>query len=228
MNVTSFSLSQLPVIQFATAAAFLAPSFGVYIIVKTAQWRGYTVYPILIFLGSYLPLYPILLWQTLNQQYTILGTSLPAITVAGVDWSIFAIIAANLLAVAFLYQGMILILAWQRAGVPADITVLDDITPVANQYILVYIYPLLLLDYTKIFDITVFLIVFASIAIIQVRIDRYMMNPVLVFFGYHFYYVEIDGSTAFLLSRNEFEEGETDEISEITISNNVRVHSGRT
>jgi len=206
---------------------FLAPSLGIYFAIRGARWRGYATYPYLLFLGSYLPLYPVLLWQTLNQQYTIFGTTLPAVHFTGVDWSIFAVISANLLVVSALYLGMILILAAQRAGQPREIEVFDDITPVANEYVLVYIYPLLLLDYTKLFDISVFLLIFASIAIIQVRTDRYMINPVLVFFGYHFYRIEIDGSTAFLISRRDFDEEETDEISQIPISNNVRVHTGR-
>jgi len=228
MKVISFLRLQLALSQLGTAVLFLSPSLVIYFAVKAAGRRGYATYPILLFLGSYLPLYPILLWQTLDQQYTIFGTALPSITFAGADWSIFAILSTNLLTVAIIYQVMVLILAWRRAGQPKKLTIRKDITPVANEYILVYVYPLLLLDYTKLFDITVFVIVFASIAIIQARTDRYMINPVLVFFGYYFYHIEIDGDNAFLLSRRNLNEGDTDEISQISISNNVRVHTERT
>lgn len=219
---------QLALSQLGTAVLLLSPSLGIYLSVKAAGRRGYATYPILLFLGSYLPLHPILFWQTLDQQYTIFGTTLPIFTFARTDWSIFAILSMNLFTVAVIYQGMVLILARGRAGQPRELTIRKDITPVANEYILVYIYPLLLLDYTKLFDITVFLIVFASIAIIQARTDRYMINPVLVFFGYYFYHIEIDGDNAFLLSRRDLDEGDTDEMSQISISDNVRVHTGRT
>lgn len=227
MTNISALLAQLSLEQLGICALLVTPSLGIYLVVRGANRWGYETYPHLLFLGSYLPLYPVLIWQTVNQRYLIAGTALPTIHCVGVDWSIFAILSLNLLVVSIVYQGMILILAWQRAGQLKEIEVFDDITPVANEYILVYIYPLLLLNYAKLFDITVFLLVFASIAIIQVRTDRFMVNPLLVFFGYHFYHIEIDGGKAFLLSSTDFDEGEIDEISQITISNNVRVHTGR-
>lgn len=227
MTAISSLFPRMMVGQLRTVLFFIAPSLGIYFVVRGARWRGYATYPYLLFLGSYLPLYPVLLWQTIDQQYVISGATLPSVHLVGVEWSIFAIISVNLLAVSVLYLGMILLLASKRAGRTTEMEILDDITPVANEYILVYIYPLLLLDYTKLFDITVFLLVFASIAIIQVRTDRYMVNPVLVFFGYQLYHIEIDGGNAFLLSRRDFDEDETEEISQITISNNVRVHTER-
>lgn len=210
-----------------TLVLLTSPSIIIYGVVQVARMCDYAAYPYLLFLGSYLPLYPVLFWQTIGQKYVAFGITLPSLQLVSVELSIFAIISINLLGVASLYLGMILILASQRAGQTTGIEVVKDITPVANEYVLVYIYPLLLLNYAKLFDITLFLLIFTLIAIIQVRTKRYMVNPLLVLFNYHFYQIEINGKNAFLLSRRDFDENEADEISQITISNNVRVHTGR-
>jgi len=203
------------------------PLLVFYLGVRLANRRGYTTYPYLLFLSSYLPLYPVLMGNTLDQQYMIAGRKTPSVQIIGHDWSLFTIISLQLFIIAIIYLGMILYLALRRAGQPQELEFVEDITPVANEYVLVYIFPLLVLDYAKLFDISVFLLVFISIAIIQVRTDRYMINPILVLLGYKFYYARTDGTKIFFLSRGDYTEGDTEELSQITIGNKVKVDTGR-
>lgn len=228
MTTISSLLEWIPLDQISIALLLISPSIIIYVVNSGAKYLGYSTYPLFLFLGSYLPLYPVLIWQTLNQEYLIEQVTLPTVNWLSTDWSVFAVISGNLLLISVLYMGMIIYVASERAGTSLNTEVIEDVTPVANEYILVYIYPLLLLDYAKLFEIVVFLLIFSSIAIIQVRTDRYMINPILALFGFHFYRVEVDGNHVFLLSKQNLQKGDSRKISQITVSTNVRVHTGRT
>lgn len=199
------------------------PSLLFGILVVFSFLSGNNSYQYLFFLASYIPLYPIIVAKTTGQSYTILGIELTGFDFLNISWSMFSILAVVLFVVAVGYLLAILGLAHVLHGEVIEVELIENITPVANEYILVYIYPLLLLDYGNLFDIVVFLIVFVSVSIIQVRTDRYMINPILVFLDYKFQYVEANGKKLFLLTKESIDGNDTVEVPQVSISEHVRI-----
>ncbi len=70
-----------------------------------------------------------------------------------------------------------------------------------TEYLIVYIFPFIVFDYTDPFNIGAFLILFLAIGAVQVRSNKLYANPVLAFFRYNIYKVEDDNGKRLILTK---------------------------
>ena len=91
-----------------------------------------------------------------------------------------------------------------------------------TSYILVYIFPFVVLDYTSIANWLAFVIFFIVIGIIQTRSNQLYVNPILAIVGYQIYEIDTGDQILTLLTRDSFVATEPT-VRTVELSNNVHL-----
>lgn len=176
-----------------------------------------------IFLSSYIPLFLILALKHYSvkvvfptrlfghhlSQYA--GLKIPALTIF---WLILSVIAYWLLKLVFRVR-------LAREPIPKKITRVSSRNDAVTNYLLVYIFPFVVLDYTQVVNWIAFIAIFIVIGIIQVRSSHLYVNPVLGLKGYNIYEAETADERMLLLTPQRIH-GETS-ISAVELSRGVYI-----
>lgn len=89
-------------------------------------------------------------------------------------------------------------------------------------YILVYVFPFVVLDYSILSNWIAFVIFFVVIGIIQVRSNQLFVNPVLSVFDYRIYEIDTGDSTITLVTKGDLQEP-VDSVKTVELSNGVHM-----
>jgi hypothetical protein len=111
---------------------------------------------------------------------------------------------------------------YKKAGTDVTVDEYEGRLDLATEYILVYIYPLAVLDYSKLVNVVLFFGLFIMIGIIQSRSHRLYVNPVLAAFGFNYYWIEVDGEEELLITRKSISSDDKD-IWKFPIGNRVSI-----
>jgi len=176
----------------------------------------------LLFLSSYIPLYTILTikhWDITitvpENQYLVLnilsGMKLPLVSVL---WVILSVLSGF---------ALWLVLSLRRSKGGQDFTQVSSFrsrNDLITSYILVYVFPFVVLDYTVLTNWIAFLIFFAVIGVIQVRSNHLYVNPVLALFSYDIYEVDTGDKRLTVLTKDNLG-NDSGPIKTVELSNDV-------
>ena len=177
---------------------------------------------VLLFLSSFIPLYFIIIWKAWGESYHIFGSCLTPFSVLSIRLS-WPSALSTLLAVLSIW--FLISFTWyyyQKSGTDVTIDEYEGRLDLATEYILVYIYPLAVLDYSKLVNVVLFFGLFIMIGIIQSRSHRLYVNPVLAAFGFNYYWIEVDGEKELLITRKSISRDNKD-IWKFPIGNRVSI-----
>lgn len=159
-----------------------------------------------IFFSSYIPLFAILLYKQwdistgIPGDYPIIGgQSIPYLRIIWIS-----LIILSLISLLWVYFMRI-----TREGEPTQVMKAKSRNDAITNYILVYIFPFVLLDFNETFNWIVFISLFFLIGIIQVRSNHLFVNPVIGIAGYNIYEVDTDKKRITLLVKGRIEDHPT-------------------
>lgn len=175
-----------------------------------------------LFFSSYIPLYLILILKHRNITVTLPRIdhaflsifSQMEIPVISMGWLLLTVGSAFVL-----YN--VISLRQSRGG--TDIKTVESSRSrddLITNYILVYVFPFVVLNYSNLVNWLAFIIFFAVIAIIQVRSNHLYVNPVLAAFDYRIYEIDTGNQTLTVVTKGEIDEP-VDELITVELSNNV-------
>lgn len=178
----------------------------------------------LLFFSSYIPLYLILAVKHLPTTARIPDNNLPIIqSISGVpvpflsvSWLLLIVISAGALWLVF---------NTRRSKGADDFQHIESYKSrdeLITSYILVYIFPFVVLDYTSIANWLAFVIFFIVIGIIQTRSNQLYVNPILAIVGYQIYEIDTGDQILTLLTRDSFVATEPT-VRTVELSNNVHL-----
>lgn len=177
---------------------------------------------VLVFISSFIPLYFIIIWKAWGEYYHIFGVCLTPFSVLSIRFSWPSALST---ALAVLSIGFLTLFTWyyyKKAGTDVTVDEYEGRLDLATEYILVYIYPLAVLDYSKLVNLVLFFGLFIMIGIIQSRSHRLYVNPVLAAFGFNYYWIEVDGEEELLITRKSISSDDKD-IWKFPIGNRVSI-----
>lgn len=177
----------------------------------------------LFFIDSYLPLYPILMVKSLGQEYSIFGTTLPSQEFLGFVITVPALLSLSLLSIGSIHIISLIVLGKAAGGEQKEIDIKQSITSDTTDYLLVYIFPLTILDYKSMLDLAIFFIIFALVMIIQLRSRKFVVNPLLAVIGFQLYETEVDDHEELLLSPYRLDTNQTVKKRQKYIPGGVRI-----
>ncbi len=128
----------------------------------------------LLFGSSYIPLFIILAAKGRELVIDVSGTQIP----------VLSLLMILLILVTGLSLWAVLHVRGKREGDWVDIQAANDRNDLITTYLLVYIFPFIILDYADLYNILAFVAFFLTIGVIQVRSNHLFVNPVLALFGY--------------------------------------------
>jgi len=176
-----------------------------------------------IFLSSYIPLFLILAPKHYSSKVIVppslfgqhlgplVGLKIPALTIF---WLMLSTVAYGLLKLVFRVR-------LSREPIPKKITRVSSRNDAVTNYLLVYIFPFVVLDYSQVVNWIAFIAIFLVIGIIQVRSNHLYVNPLLGLKGYNIYEAETEDERMLLLTPQRIH-GETS-ISAVELSRGVYI-----
>lgn len=178
----------------------------------------------LLFLSSYTPLYLILIVKHWSISITIPhseiyliekagGVTLPAVSLF---WALLAGISLAALA---------LVVNIRRSKGGQDFKEIESYRSrdeLITSYILVYIFPFVVLDYTTFANWIAFAIFFAVIGLIQVRSNQLYVNPILAIRNYRIYEIDTGDQMVMLIAKGDIEES-VNKVRTVELSNDVHM-----
>lgn len=176
----------------------------------------------LLFLSSYTPLYLIFIARLWRFDEPVFGVTIPMLTVAGYPFSPIALIPAVLAVVATGYLMFILWVRRSRQGQLETFNEHENKSHLFSEYLLVYIFPLVVMEFDNFGDIFSFALFFGLVAIIAIRSNRLYTNPMLAVFGYDIYQVKTEHDDYLLLTDEQLE-GDSVSMNTARISNGVHI-----
>jgi len=170
-----------------------------------------------VFLSSYVPLFFILAVKHFSFRMRI-PSSAPVLSdlpipVLSIFWILLSV--ASLVALYFVIN-----IRLSKEPEPHKVEEIDNKNDAITSYILVYIFPFVVLDLSQVINWISFIVFFVVIGIIQVRSNHLYVNPILGIIGYDIYEVETDRGRLTLLSNKDISH-QTETVPAIEISNGV-------
>ncbi|QUJ71260.1 hypothetical protein [Haloarcula marismortui] len=177
----------------------------------------------LLFLSSYIPLFVLLAVKhrsmtvavpNLNISYLepITGVHVPVLSIF---WIIVAAVSGIVLKAVFSIRKS------RGADSIQKINNSRSRDDLITNYVLVYIFPFVVLDYTNLANWFAFILFFFVIGIVQVKSNQLYVNPVLSFFDYRIYEADTDRGEITVLSRGKLDESEP--VHTVELSNDVHI-----
>lgn len=176
----------------------------------------------LLFLSSYIPLYIILIFKHRDITLTIPQIDTPLLSsfagyvvpVISLGWFLIGVVSALILYAVFNLRVSKGAEDFKRVE---SYRSRDDLI---TNYILVYIFPFVVLDYSNFVDWFAFVIFFLVIGIVQVKSNHLYVNPVLALFDYRIYEVDTGDRILTLVSKGEIEQS-VESLRAVELSNDV-------
>lgn len=177
-----------------------------------------------LFLSSYIPLFAILIIKHWNIKFIFPNTDIAGIQslsglkipILSVGWVVLAVISCIML---------ILVIDVRRSKGGEDFKNVESYRSrdeLITSYILVYIFPFVVLDYTSIVNWVAFLIFFFVIGLIQVRSSHLYVNPILALLGYRIYEVDTGERTVTLVTKEGLGDS-VESVKTVELSNDVHM-----
>jgi len=178
----------------------------------------------LLFLSSYAPLYVILVFKHWGFTITVPEVTIPiiqqlsgeSIPLLSIGWILLSVISL---------AALITVIGVRRSKGGGDFKNVDSYQSrdeLVTTYILVYIFPFVVLDFSEIMNWIAFIIFFLVIGIIQVRSSHLHVNPVLSLIGYRVYEIETGEKTVLLVADYELDES-IENVRTVELSNDVHM-----
>jgi hypothetical protein len=177
---------------------------------------------LMLFLSSYTPLYLIFFARLWDFDSPVLGMEIPSYNIVGYSVSVLAFIA---LGFAVVSTGYLLFILWIQKNNQGQLETLIDHenkSHLFSEYLLVYIFPLVVMEFNNFGDVFSFSLFFALVGLIAVRSNRLYTNPMLVLLGYSIYQVKTEHSKYLLLTHEKLE-GDSVSVNTVRISNGVYI-----
>jgi hypothetical protein len=168
-----------------------------------------------IFLSSYIPLYLILSYKHFDVQPPIPfvdGIKLPVLTIF---WLVLALLSLAALTLVFNVRK-------SKEAEPRHIKEATNRNDAVTSYLLVYIFPFVVLDLSQSVNWIAFIVFFIVIGIIQVRSNHLYVNPILALIGYNIYDVNTENQKMTLLINGRIDDSPT-HVSTVELSNGVHI-----
>lgn len=176
----------------------------------------------MLFLSSYIPLYLILTVKHWDITVTVPQNDLPVmellsevtIPIVSLSWVLLAVLSAGFL-------GLVISIRRSKGGDDwTNVDSLQNRDDLITNYILVYVFPFVVLDYTNLANWIAFVLFFLVIGIIQVRSSHLYVNPVLSLYDYQVYEVDTGDEIRTVISKQDLE-GSIDKLKTVELSNGV-------
>lgn len=177
---------------------------------------------IVLFLSSYSPLYVIVALRAHNATHSILGYQLNPVGVGPLELSYLSIGSLILTAGSVGFLVSMIYMNRTRQGQPTEVERYRNRSDMFTDYLLVYIFPFIVFEFSNIFDVAAFLILFVTVAAIMIRSNRLFVNPVLVAFRYRVYEIDTKYDKRILLTKDQLD-GHNTTINTARISSDVYI-----
>lgn len=176
-----------------------------------------------IFLSSYIPLFVILAVKHYSVKTTVPSSILGVtqIPYSGVKIPLLTIFWAILCLVSYALLKLVFRVRLTREPSPKRILTANSRNDAITSYILVYIFPFVVLDYTQMVNWFAFVALFIVIGIIQVRSSHLYVNPILGLRGYNIYEAETEDERMLLLIDEQIHS--TTSVSAVELSRGVYI-----
>ncbi|WP_323676878.1 hypothetical protein [Halorubellus sp. PRR65] len=174
---------------------------------------------IILFLSSYSPLFAIVALRAHDATHTIFGYQLNPIGFGPIALSYLTIGSSILTVVSIVFLALMIHMNRTRQGQLSEVKHYRNRSDMFTEYLLVYIFPFIVFEFSNIFDVAAFLILFITVAAIVIRSNRLFVNPVLIGFRYRVYEIETEHDRRILLTKEQLEGNE------VTL-NTARISSG--
>lgn len=189
-----------------------------------AEYRGYIKW--FLFLSSYAPLYPILAIKHFGVKFDMrLLSNTPIAMISRFDLPLLSIFWVSLMVISLLFLWLAWSVRMSKEPSFTDISDLNSRNDLVTNYILVYIFPFVVLDFSEPTNWIAFIIFFLVIGVIQVRANLLFVNPVLSLFKYDIYEAESDRGKIMLIAkgdlRSEISPGK--KVRTVELSNRVHI-----
>lgn len=176
----------------------------------------------LLFLSSYIPLFILLVikhwgvkWVFPQLEYPIFealaGWKIPILSLG---WAILVLLSGFAL-------WLVISVRQSRGGTDfkrvESFRSRDDLI---TSYILVYIFPFVILDYTQLTNWLAFLVFFLVIGVIQVRSNLLHINPIFAIFNYRIYEIDTGEQVLTVVTRSNLKPTD-DSLKTVELSNDV-------
>lgn len=160
---------------------------------------------VVLFLSSYSPLYIIIALRAHNAELSILGLQLEPVGFGPVELSYLSLgsLLVTVISVAFL--AVMIRMNRTRQGQMSEIEHYRNRSDMFTEYLLVYIFPFIVFEFSNMFDVAAFLVLFTTVAAIVIRSNRLFVNPVLIAFRYRVYEVETEHDRRILLTKERLD-----------------------
>lgn len=176
----------------------------------------------LLFLSSYIPLFLLLTIKHWGIKRTFPEIDFPVVDyLGGMSFPVISVVWIVLMVLSGLALWLVISLKQSRGG--------TDFKPVESfrsrddlvtNYILVYIFPFVVLDYTNLANWLAFLVFFGVIGIIQVRSNLLHINPILAIFDYQVYEVDTGEQVLTVVSKSDISPSDN-ALKTVELSNDV-------
>jgi hypothetical protein len=204
---------------------FLLISFLPLLFLLLVIWNSeeLEVYWALYFICSFIPLFPVIIMNSLAQEYTILGKKLPIEQVGDIIITVPSMLSLILLLIGMSVFAILLYIKSNSHGEIKEVTITEIMTSNTTDYLLVYIYPLILIDYSDISGVLIFFVIFSMVMAIQLRSKEFVVNPLFVIVGFKLYKSQVGDKEEILLTTRNHEQGELINVRQKDIGGGVRL-----
>ncbi|MCU4750954.1 hypothetical protein OB919_02975 [Halobacteria archaeon AArc-curdl1] len=177
---------------------------------------------VVLFLSSYSPLYVIVALRAHNAEHSILGYQLEPVSLGLVELSYLSIGSLILTIASVAFLAVMIRMNRTRQGQLSEIEHYRNRSDMFTEYLLVYIFPFIVFEFSDMFDVAAFLVLFVTVAAIVIRSNRLFVNPVLIAFRYRVYEVETEHDRRILLTKEPLD-GNNITVNTARISNDVYI-----
>jgi hypothetical protein len=160
---------------------------------------------IVLFLSSYSPLYLIVALRAHDAVHSIVGYRLEPVGIGPVELSYLSIGSLILTVISVGFLALMIRMNRTRQGQLSEIEQYRNRSDMFTEYLLVYIFPFIVFEFSNVFDVAAFLILFVTVAAVVIRSNRLFVNPVLVGFRYRVYEVETEHDRRILLTKDRLD-----------------------
>lgn len=172
-----------------------------------------------IFLSSYAPLFLILAYKHRDIRFSI-PSVLPLI--GGKITAFFSGLWIVLTIGSLIMLGLVFYERTSREPEPMNIEKARSRNDLITNYVLVYIFPFVVLDFSKFANWVAFIVFLITIGIIQVRSNHLYVNPVLGILGYNIYEAYTEERRMTLLIKGRIDESPI-HVSTVELSHGVYI-----
>lgn len=177
---------------------------------------------LVLFLSSYSPLYIIIALRAHNTEISILGVQLEPLSLGPIELSYLSLASLLVTVVSVAFLTVMIRMNRTRQGQMSEIEHYRNRSDMFTEYLLVYIFPFIVFEFSNMFDVAAFLVLFATVAAIVIRSNRLFVNPVLIAFRYRVYEVETEHDRRILLTKEPLD-GNNITINTARISSDVYI-----